>query len=68
MIRAWWRPRSQVVSETQIAILLLAILLVAGGALGILAVGTSLLDSLRKFADCLDFIQKQVSVDWLCFC
>jgi len=31
-----------------------------GGVLGIVAVGTSLLDSLRKFADCLDFIQKQV--------
>ena len=28
--------------------------------LGILTVGTSLLDSLRKFADCLDFLQKQV--------
>jgi len=32
----------------------------AGGVLGILTVGTSLLDSLRKFADCLDFMQKQV--------
>lgn len=31
-----------------------------GGVLGILTVGSSLLDSLRKFADCLDFIQKQV--------
>jgi len=31
-----------------------------GGVLGIVTVGTSLLDSLRKFADCLDFIQKQV--------
>lgn len=31
-----------------------------GGVLGILTVGTSLLDALRKFADCLDFMQKQV--------
>jgi len=31
-----------------------------GGVLGVLTVGTSLLDGLRKFADCLDFIQKQV--------
>ena len=31
-----------------------------GGVLGILTVGTTLLDALRKFADCLDFIQKQV--------
>ena len=31
-----------------------------GGVLGIVTVGTSLLDALRKFADCLDFIQKQV--------
>jgi len=32
----------------------------ASGVLGILAAGTSMLDALRKFADCLDFIQKQV--------
>ena len=31
-----------------------------GGVLGILTVGSSLLDALRKFADCLDFMQKQV--------
>ena len=31
-----------------------------GGVLGILTVGTSLIDSLRKFADCLDFVQKEV--------
>ena len=31
-----------------------------GGTLGIQTVGTSLLDALRKFADCLDFMQKQV--------
>jgi hypothetical protein len=31
-----------------------------GGVLGIITVGTSLLDALRKFADCLDFMQKQV--------
>eukprot|EP00965_Chrysotila_dentata_P007125 232334-Pleurochrysis_carterae.AAC.1 len=32
----------------------------AAGTLGVLTTGRSLLDSLRKFADCLDFIQKQV--------
>ena len=32
----------------------------AGGVIGVLTVGTSLLDSLRKFADCLDFMQKNV--------
>ena len=31
-----------------------------GGVIGIQTVGTSLLDALRKFADCLDFMQKQV--------
>ena len=31
-----------------------------GGVLGIQTVGSSLLDALRKFADCLDFMQKQV--------
>ena len=31
-----------------------------GGVIGILTVGKTLLDALRKFADCLDFIQKQV--------
>ena len=31
-----------------------------GGVLGIVTVGKTLLDALRKFADCLDFIQKQV--------
>ena len=30
------------------------------GVIGILTVGKTLLDALRKFADCLDFIQKQV--------
>ena len=32
----------------------------ASGVLGILTTGRSLLDALRKFADTLDFIQKQV--------
>jgi len=32
----------------------------AGGVLGILTVGPSRLDALRKFADCMDFVQKQV--------
>ena len=31
-----------------------------GGVIGIQTVGNSLLDALRKFADCLDFMQKQV--------
>jgi len=31
-----------------------------GGVLGIVTVGSSLLDALRKFADCLDFMQRQV--------
>jgi hypothetical protein len=35
----------------------------AGGVLGILAVGPSRLDALRKFTDCMDFVQKQVW-DW----
>ena len=30
------------------------------GVIGILTVGKTLLEALRKFADCLDFIQKQV--------
>jgi len=32
----------------------------ARGVIGILTVGKTLLDALRKFADCLDFIQRQV--------
>ncbi|KAL1514674.1 hypothetical protein AB1Y20_003762 [Prymnesium parvum] len=32
-----------------------------GGVLGVLASGRTILESLRKFADCLDFIQKQVA-------
>ena len=32
----------------------------AGGVLGVLTTGRSMLEALRKFADCLDFIQKQV--------
>ena len=35
----------------------------AGGVLGVLTAGRSLLESLRKFADCLDFVQKQVGPD-----
>mmetsp|Transcript_60533 Transcript_60533/g.160393 ORF Transcript_60533/g.160393 Transcript_60533/m.160393 type:complete len:141 (+) Transcript_60533:1-423(+) len=34
-----------------------------GGMLGVLTAGRSMLDALRKFADCLDFIQKQVGPD-----
>jgi len=34
-----------------------------GGVLGVLTAGRSMLDALRKFADCLDFIQKQVGPD-----
>ena len=34
----------------------------ARGVIGILAVGKTLLDALRKFADCLDFIQRQVGL------
>lgn len=30
-----------------------------GGTLGVITVGHSMLEALRKFADCLDFIQKQ---------
>jgi len=34
----------------------------ARGVIGILTVGKTLLDALRKFADCLDFIQRQVGL------
>ena len=35
-----------------------------GGVLGVLTTGRSMLEALRKFADCLDFIQKQVCLNF----